>query len=250
MDKKVAAANAVLLLIFAAFVLLYFDRVRERIFPPMFDDARSFGRVDPRPGWVDTGIDIQEGRPIGIIVSGKVSTPRLTHDTGSERNKPRDVGPEGAQVREELIPAWRELDDFPAFALLGRVNGGKPFLVARSTEVALPGRLELKINCPLWDKTFRNEPEPGAMEPRRRKGPLTDEEWKHLRGVRGFFAYRTWVLGNPRASQPHLPLTGVEITAKYGDARSIPALRETERERRQAAEEARREKEASAALQK
>jgi hypothetical protein len=179
----------------------------------MYDDAGSFSRVDPRPGWIDTGITVQEHRPIGIVVGGRVSTPRLINATASEPNKPYEVGPEGAGVKEVLIPDWREVDAFPAFALLGRVAGGEPFLVGRRANVAMPGRLELKINCPLWDKSVTDDP---ATVKRRRRNPLTEKELANLRLIQGFYAYRTWDLATPAPRAPHLPLTAAEITAMYG----------------------------------
>lgn len=212
MDRRVVAANATLLLVFAVFMVFYFEPVRERLLPPMYDDPGSFARVDAKPGWTDTGIVVEEGRPVGIIVSGTVSTPRLAHDTASERDKPYEIGPEGAMVPEELIRDWRELDDFPAFALVGRVNGGRPFLIGRTCQISTPGRLELKINTPLWDKTLRPA---GTTQPVR-KGPLTDEELGHLRSIRGFFAYRTWDLRENPPQAPHLPMTAVEISGRYG----------------------------------
>ena len=218
MNTNVARANAIIVLVFAMIVLLQFDTIRSRFFPPMYDDPGSFSRVDPQPGWIDTGIAITERQPIGIIVSGRVATPRLTHTTAGKDDKTYNVGPEGAEIREDLIPDWREVDDFRAFALLGRVNGGKPFLVGRTKEVALPGKLELKINCLLWDKAVRYEP--GTIQPRRRRGPLTAGEVTHLRMVRGFFAYRTWHLGTdapPRG--PHIPENAAEISRRYGTAR-------------------------------
>jgi hypothetical protein len=215
-SRRTVLANAVIATVFAGLALFYVDAVRDRILPPMYDEAGSFGRIDPRPGWVDTGIDIRDGRPIGIVASGKVSTPRLVHDTASERNKPHDVGPEGAQMAEARLPDWREVDEYPAFALLGRVDGGRPFLVGRSAEIKMPGRLELKINCLVWDKALA-EP-PGTVRRRRREGRLTDDERAHLRLIRGFFGYRTWEIGAARPQSPHLPLTAVEITQFYDRA--------------------------------
>lgn len=223
MNAGVTRANAIMVLLFAMIVLLQFDTIRDRFFPPMYDDARSFSRVDPQPGWIDTGITITESQPIGIIASGRIATPRLTHTTAGQDNKTYDVGPEGAQIPEDRIPDWREEDNFRAFALLGRVNGGKPFLVGRTKEVAVPGKLELKVNCLLWDKAVRYEP--GTIKPRRRRGPLTAGEVTHLRMIRGFFAYRTWQLGTdapPR--EPHLPKTAAEISKRYGAARPSALL--------------------------
>ena len=212
MHTNAARANIVILILFATMVLFYFDEVRERLLPPMYDDASSFSRVEPRPGWTDTGIIVRENRPVAVIASGKISTPRLTHSTASVRNKPFEIGPEGADLREELLPDWREEDDFPAFALLGRVNGGKPFLVGRGLRITTSGRLELKINCLLWDKSILDAP---GTSRRRRKGPLTAQEVTNLRLIRGFFAYRTWELGSQAPQEPHLPGTASEITKIY-----------------------------------
>jgi hypothetical protein len=213
MRWTVGRTNAVLAIVFTALVMFYFDSVRERLFPPMYDDAGSFSRVDPRPGWIDTGITVQEHRPIGIVANGRVSTPRLTIATATDPNKPYEVGPEGAGVKEAVIPDWREVDAFPAFALLGRVAGGKPFLVGRRANVTTPGKLELKINCPLWDKSVVDDP--GTVN-RRRRNPLTEKELANLRLISGFFAYRTWDLTTQPPRAPHLPISAAEITQMYG----------------------------------
>jgi hypothetical protein len=212
MTWTVARTNAVIAFAFGVLALLYLDVVRERILPPMYDEASSFSRVDPRPGWTDTGIVIQPNRPVGIVAAGKVSTPRLAHATDGDPNRAYEIGPEGADVPEERIPDWRELDEFPAFALVGRVSGSMPFLIARGATVTTPGRLELKINCPLWDKSVLDDP--GTVK-RRRRSPLSQKELDHLRVMRGFFAYRTWEVSTAAPRVPHLPLTAAEITRMY-----------------------------------
>jgi hypothetical protein len=213
MTWTVARTNAVLAIVFTLLVLFYFESVRERLLPPMYDEAASFSRVDPQPGWMDTGIVVEAHRPIGIVASGRVSTPRLINGAGSEPNKPYEVGPDGADVEERRILDWRELDAFRAFALVGRVAGGQPFLVGRRATVTMPGRLELKINCPLWDKSILDDP--GTVK-RRRRSPLTGKELANLHLIRGFFAYRTWDLAMPAPRAPHLPLSAAEIAVKYG----------------------------------
>jgi hypothetical protein len=213
MTWTVRRLNAIIGFVFVALVLFYFPAIHERLLPPMYDEKSSFSRVDPRPGWLDTGIVIHEGRPIGIIVSGTVSTPRLTHATPTNDHKLDQIGPAGSELKEELIYAWRELDEFPAFALVGRVDGGKPFLVGERAKIAIPGRLELKINCPLWDKSVLDEP--GTVK-KRRRSPLSSKELENLRSLRGFFAYRTWDLQSPPPRAPRLPLTASRITQMYG----------------------------------
>jgi hypothetical protein len=213
MTWTVGRLNAVIGFVFAALMLFYFPTIRERLLPPMYDEKNSFSRVDPRPGWVDTGIVIHEGRPIGIVVSGKVSTPRLTHATPTNAHKLDQIGPDGADVKEELIYAWRELDEFPAFSLVGRVDAGTPFLVGERAKIATPGRLELKINCPLWDKSVPGEP---GTAKKRRRSPLSAKEVESLRSVRGFFAYRTWDLQSSPPRAPHVPLTPADMTQMYG----------------------------------
>jgi hypothetical protein len=210
---RVGWINVVLVVVFAAMVLVYVEPVRERLMPPLYDDLRSFSRIEPRPGWTDTGIVVRENEPIGIVASGRVSTPRLKRAIAADPDKPFDVGPDGADVPEAQIPDWRELDRFPAFALVGRIDGGKPFLVGRRTVISTAGRLELKINCPLWDKRVLDEPD---MVGRRRRSPLSATELEHLRMIRGFFGYRTWRLGTAEPRAPHLPPTATEIAARYG----------------------------------
>jgi hypothetical protein len=205
-------ANIVILLVIAALALLSIDRVAERLVPPLYDEAGSFVRIDPVPGWTATPITIEADRPIGIVASGRVSTPRLTRPTMTGSG-PRQVGPDGANVPEQEIADWREESDFRAFALLGRVDGGAPFLVGTVREVRTPGRLELKINCPLWDKT--RTPRSGTIAVPFVKRPLTEQELSNLRRLQGFFAVRTWILGTPPAATPHLPRTAAEISARY-----------------------------------
>jgi hypothetical protein len=213
---RVWRANVVILLLIAALALLSIDRVAERLMPPLYDDADSFIRIDPKPGWTATAIAIEATRPIGIVASGRVSTPRLTRAITSGR-RPRQVGPDGANVPEQEIADWREENDFRAFALLGRVDGGAPFLVGAVGEVRTPGRLELKINCPLWDKT--RTPRSGTIAMPFVKRPLTEQELSNLQQLQGFFAVRTWILGTPPPVTPHLPPTAAEITARYDQAR-------------------------------
>src|SRR5262249_16927764 len=152
-DGSVRRANVVILLVIAALGLLSIDKIGERLVPPLYDEASSFIRVDPKPGWIATPIVLEQNRPIGIVAGGPVSTPRRKRATRREGERPRQVGPAGANVPEQQIADWREENDFPAFALLGRLDGGAPFLVGAASEVRTPGRLDLKINCPLWDKT-------------------------------------------------------------------------------------------------
>lgn len=213
MRWTVGRVNAVIGFVFAALVLFYFPAVHERLLPPMYDEQSTFFRVDPRPGWLDTGIVIADGRPIGIVVSGTVSTPRLTHATPTNAHKLDQIGPAGSEVKEELIYAWRELDQFPAFSLVGRVDAGKPFLVGERAKIVTPGRLELKINCPLWDKSVLDDP--GTVK-KRRRSPLTAKELENLRSVRGFFAYRIWDLQSPAPRAPRVPLTAARMTQMYG----------------------------------
>jgi hypothetical protein len=206
-------ANIVILLVIAALALLSIDRVAERLVPPLYDDPSSFIRIDPQPGWTATPIRIEAGWPIGIVASGRVSTPRLMRATTTGR-RPLDVRPDGANVPEQEIADWREENDFRAFALLGRVDGGAPFLVGAAAEVRRPGRLELKINCPLWDKT--RTPRSGTIALPFVKRPLTEQELSNLRQLQGFFAVRTWILGTSPPATPHLPRTAAEISARYG----------------------------------
>src|SRR5438270_12287711 len=92
---SVRRANVIILFLIAALALLSIDRVAERLIPAMYDDASSFVRVDPKPGWIGTPIAIDQGRPIGIVASGRVSTPRLTRSTPTGA-RPRQVGPDVA----------------------------------------------------------------------------------------------------------------------------------------------------------
>jgi hypothetical protein len=215
-DARVKRANTIILLLLAALVLLSIDRVAERLGPPLYDEVSSFVRVDPKPGWIATPIVIEPNRPIGIVASGRVSTPRLARPT-STGHRPRQVAPDGANVPEQQIADWREENGFRAFALLGRVDGGAPFLVGALGEVRTAGRLELKINCPLWDKT--RTPRSGTIALPFVKRPLTADELSNLRLVQGFFAVRTWILGMPPAPTPHLPPTAAEISAHYDRTR-------------------------------
>jgi hypothetical protein len=205
--------NVIIGFVFAALVLLYFPTIRERLLPAMYDEKDSFSRIDPRPGWLYTGIVIHEGRPIVIVASGEVSTPRLTRATPTNPHRAVQIRPEGADLKEDLIYAWREIDEFPAFALVGRVDTGKPFLVGERATIATPGRLELKIDCPLWDKSVLDDP--GTVK-KRRRSPLSAKELENLRSIRGFFAYRTSDLQSPAPQPPHLPLTADRITQMYG----------------------------------
>src|SRR5262249_34344630 len=151
------------------------------------------------------------------VAGGRVSTPRLKRATRRQGERPRQVGPAGANVPEQQIADWREENDFPAFALLGRLDGGAPFLVGAASEVRTPGRLDLKINCPLWDKT--RSPRSGTIAAPFLKRPMTEQEMSNLRLVQGFFAVRTWILGTPPAQTPHLPPTAAEISRRYGGTR-------------------------------
>jgi hypothetical protein len=214
LERKISRANLVILLLIAALGLLSIDRIGERLIPPLYDAAGSFIRVDPRPGWMATSIVIEQNRPARIVASGRVSTPRLTRPNST---RPIQVGPAGANVPELQIADWREENDFPAFALLGRIDGGAPFLVGAGAEARAPGRLELKINCPLWDKT--RTPRSATIALPFVKRPLTEQELRNLRLVQGFFAVRSWMLDTTPAQTPHLPPTGAEIGARYGDAR-------------------------------
>jgi hypothetical protein len=216
-SRSVRRANVVIFLLIAAFGLLSINRLGEWLGPPLYDEAHSFIRVDPRPGWIATPIVVEQNRPIGIVAGGRVATPRLKRATSRQGAQPRQVGPAGANVPEQQIADWREEDNFPAFALLGRVDGNAPFLVGAAVEVRAPGRLELKINCPLWDKTRR--PRSGTIAAPFLKRPLTEQEVTNSRLVEGFFAVRTWVLGTPPALTPHLPPTAAEISTRYGDDR-------------------------------
>jgi hypothetical protein len=211
-SRRVWRANVVILLLIAALALLSIDRVAERLIPPLYDDAGSFVRIDPKPGWTATAIVIEPDRPIGIVASGRVSTPRLTH-AGVTGRRPLEIRPAGANVPEQQIADWREVNEFRAFALLGRVDGGAPFLVGGGAEVRTAGQLELKINCPLWDKT--RTPRSGTIALPFVKRPLTEQELSNLQLVKGFFAVRTWILGAPPAAAPHLPSTGADISARY-----------------------------------
>jgi hypothetical protein len=215
-SQGVWRANVIILLLIAALALLSIDRVAERLLPPMYDDASSFVRIDPKPGWIATTIAIEPNQPIGIVASGRVSTPRLTRAT-STGHRPRQVGPDGANVPEEQIADWREESVFRAFALLGRVDGGTPFLVGAVGQVRTPGRLELKINCPLWDKT--RTPRSGTIALPFVKRPLTEQELSNVGLIEGFFAVRTWILGTRPARTPHLPPSAAEISERYGEPR-------------------------------
>jgi hypothetical protein len=213
LKRKISRANLIILLLIAALGLLSIDWIGERLVPPLYDGAGSFIRVDPKPGWIATSIVIEQNRAVGIVASGRVSTPRLKR---ANSTRPIQVGPRGANVPELQIADWREENDFPAFALLGRVEGGAPFLVGAAAETRTPGRLELKINCPLWDKT--RTPRSGTIALPFVKRPLTEQELLNLRLVEGLFAVRTWSLGTPAAQTPHLPPTAAEISARYGGA--------------------------------
>lgn len=215
-SQRIWRANLVILLLTAALALLSLDRVAERLLPPLYDEASSFVRIDPTPGWIATTIVIEPNRPIGIVASGRVSTPRLARATRTG-SRPRQVGPDGANVPEEQIADWREENGFRAFALLGRVEGGAPFLVGAVGEARTPGRLDLKINCPLWDKT--RTPRSGTIALPFVKRPLTEQELHNARLIQGFFAVRSWVLGTTPAPAPHVPPTAQEISARYGDTR-------------------------------
>jgi hypothetical protein len=214
--KGVWRANVVILIVIGVLALLSVGRVAERLVPSLYDEPSSFVRVDPRPGWLATSIVIQQDRPIGIVASGRVATPRLM-TASVTGDRPRPIGPRGALVPERQLADWREENDFPAFALLGRVDGGAPFMVGLAGEVRTPGRLELKINCPLWDKT--RSPRSGTITAPFLKRPMTEQELANLRLIQGFFAVRTWVLGSPPAAIPHLPRTAADISAHYGAPR-------------------------------
>ena len=215
-NVRVSRANVIILILIAGLGLLSIG-VGEWFVAPLYDDASSFVRVDPKPGWIETPIVIEPNRPIGIVGSGRVSTPRLQRRTGPRGDHPRQVGPDGANVPEQQIADWREENAFPAFALLGRVDRGPPFLVGAVAEVRTPGKLELKINCPLWDKT--RAPGSGTVALPFLKRALTEQELANLRLVQGFFAVRTWILGTAPARAPHLPPTAAEISARYGEIR-------------------------------
>jgi hypothetical protein len=87
-------------------------------------------------------------------------------------------------------------------------------LVGLGASLATPGRLEMKINCPLWDKSV--EYQPGELVARRREGLLSAGERANLARIRGFFAYRVWELGADAPRQPRLPPTADEIARLYG----------------------------------
>jgi hypothetical protein len=211
-DNGVWRANVVILIVIGALALLSVGRFAERLLPSLYDEASSFVRVDPRPGWMATPIVIERDRPIRIVASGRVATPRLMMASVTG-DRPRQIGPQGANVPERQIADWREENNFPAFALLGRVDAGVPFLVGAAAEVRSPGRLELKINCPLWDKN--RSPRSGTIAAPFLKRPMTEQELANLRLIQGFFAVRTWVVGTPPAAIPHLPRTAADITAHY-----------------------------------
>jgi hypothetical protein len=202
-------ANTAIIFVGAVLTLLSIPKVSEQLLPALYDEANSFIRIDPKPGWIPTSVVIDEDRPIGIVASGFVSTPRLTRG-----DKPYQVGPDGADVPEAVLPDWREVDRFKAFALLGRTDGGKPFLIGSAGEVRTRGRLEVKVNCPLWDKTLHVAS--ATTQPHVLKGPLTELDLTHLLQVQGFFAVRTWTLGTAPARKPRLPPTAGGISAKYG----------------------------------
>jgi hypothetical protein len=207
---RAALGNSIIIFVAVVLTLLSIPKVSEQLLPPLYDDANSFLRIDPKPGWIQTPVVVEKDRPIGVVASGFVSTPRLTRNG----TKPYQIGPDGADVSEVMIPDWREVDRFKAFALLGRVDGGKPFLIGSAGEVRGQGRLELKINCPLWDKTLHVAT--ATDLPHGLKGPLTEVELTHLRQVQGFFGVRTWTVGAAPAKKPHLPLTAGEISGVYG----------------------------------
>jgi len=213
LQGRISRANVVILLLIAALGLLSIDWIGGHLVPPLYDAAGSFIRIDPKPGWIATSIVIEPNRPVAVVASGRVATPRVKRATSAG---PVQVGPDGANVPEVQIADWREENDFRAFALLARVDGGAPFLAGAAAEVRSPGRLELKINCPLWDKT--RTPRSGTIALPFVKRPLTEQELLNLRLVQGFFAVRTWILGTPPAQSPHLPPTAAEISARYGDA--------------------------------
>src|SRR5262245_11433272 len=98
---RVSRANVVILLLIAALGLLSIDWIGERLVPPLYDAADSFIRVDPKPGWIATSIVIEQNRPVGIVSSGRVATPRLKRLNSTWR--PLQVPPDGAAVPELKI---------------------------------------------------------------------------------------------------------------------------------------------------
>ena len=100
-NRSVRRANVVIFLLIAALGVLSIDKVAERFGRMLYDDASSFIRVDPKPGWVATPIIVEQNRPIGIVASGRVSTPRLQRAGG------RPTGDRDDESRATLTAARR-----------------------------------------------------------------------------------------------------------------------------------------------
>lgn len=266
MSRSLAAANVVILILLGIIALLYFDKLRTSLMPPTYDDAYSFRRIDVTLGWVDTGLVIKKSQPIGILTSGVISTDWVSHDAKRDVRPNFYIYPDGLAMREDLVPGCRIEPDFPPYALLGRVAGGKPFFIGHYREIAIPGKFEVLINILFWGK--RNDQtckHPPRLETREVYSSMYDKyfttDWNgailwdnveedissSLNRTYGFFAYRIWNLIDEIPLYPFLPPTAGELEKLYGSHprynTRLEVVRakdeEEERERRRkAAEEA------------
>lgn len=86
--------------------------------------------------WVDTGLTVDQGEPVGFSTRGTVSLRGDGYEAG-----PAGVG-DGHRSRRSQVP------DVPVGALVGRIDNGRPFAIGDQRSVNMPdsGRLYLAVN--------------------------------------------------------------------------------------------------------
>ena len=113
-------------------------------------DGVPLVHVSPSVGWQPTGFAFHSGDTFHISASGLISTPGIT---SSDRTK-ATIGPAGTYLVSERrlgsadpLPTG-EHGPAPAYALIGRIGSGPPFLIGNEMSLSTPhsGELCLRVN--------------------------------------------------------------------------------------------------------
>ena len=100
--------------------------------------------VDSNREWTTTGITIEKGNAVGISAHGKITW----DPTLGEKGQSDPEGAPWAQVLVSRSPTQFPAPELPLASLIGRVGGGKPFLVGNYTTIRsdMAGELLLGLN--------------------------------------------------------------------------------------------------------